>query len=55
MKLKNLFSLPEEMKVRRHHMLSIMATLLLDPGVTYGELVQDEAVLVRIYVHMCAV
>lgn len=43
-KLKNLFDLPEEERANRYHLLSIMATVLVTTGVTYGELVQDPAV-----------
>ena len=53
-KLKNLFALPEGERERRHHMLSIMVTLLLEPGITYGQLVGDAAVQATWRTHRAA-
>ena len=43
-KVKNLFALPEDARAARHHMVSLMVTVLFDPDVTFGELVRDKTV-----------
>ena len=42
-KIKNLFSLPDEAKAGRFHLLSVMLTVPLDSGLTFGGMATDPA------------